>query len=108
MPETRSAGTTSKGTSTQSGVSSPSKPRVRGFGCSSRRRTRSLRYCVEKGSVTVDGVSLTIAELAEDAFAVALVPHTLEATTLSDLRPGQAVNLEADVLAKYVERLLLR
>jgi riboflavin synthase len=67
-----------------------------------------LRYCVEKGSVTVDGVSLTVAELAQDAFAVALVPHTLEATTLSDLRPGQAVNLEADVLAKYVERLLPR
>ena len=65
-----------------------------------------LRYCVEKGSVTVDGVSLTVAELADDAFAVALVPHTLEATTLSALRPGQAVNLEADVLAKYVERLV--
>jgi riboflavin synthase len=67
-----------------------------------------LRYCVEKGSITVDGVSLTIAELGDDAFAVALVPHTLEATTLSALRPGQAVNLEADVLAKYVERLLSR
>jgi riboflavin synthase len=67
-----------------------------------------LRYCVEKGSVTVDGVSLTIAELAEGAFAVALVPHTLEATTLSDLRPAQRVNLEADVLAKYVERLVAR
>ena len=70
-----------------------------------------LRYCVEKGSITVDGVSLTVAELAEGAegaFAVALVPHTLEATTLSDLRPGQPVNLEADVLAKYVERLISR
>jgi riboflavin synthase len=67
-----------------------------------------LRYCVEKGSVTIDGVSLTVAELAEDAFAVALVPYTLAATTLSDLEPGQAVNLEADVLAKYVERLLSR
>jgi riboflavin synthase len=65
-----------------------------------------LRYCVEKGSIAVDGVSLTIAELADDAFAVALVPHTLEATTLSDLAPGDAVNLEVDVLAKYVERLL--
>lgn len=65
-----------------------------------------LRYCVEKGSVTVDGVSLTVAELVDDGFAVALVPHTLEATTLSALRPGQAVNLEADVLAKYVERLV--
>jgi riboflavin synthase len=67
-----------------------------------------LRYCVEKGSVTVDGVSLTVAELADDAFAVALVPHTIEATTLSALRPGQSVNLEVDVLAKYVERLLSR
>ena len=67
-----------------------------------------LRYCVEKGSITVDGVSLTVAELADDAFAVALVPHTLEGTTLSDVRPRQRVNLEADVLAKYVERLLAR
>jgi len=65
-----------------------------------------LRYCVEKGSIAVDGVSLTVAELAEDAFAVALVPHTLEATTLSSLTPGQEVNLEVDVLAKYVDRLL--
>jgi len=65
-----------------------------------------LRYCVEKGSITVDGVSLTVAELLPDAFAVALVPHTLEATTLRDLAPGQPVNLEADVLAKYVERLV--
>ena len=67
-----------------------------------------LRYCVEKGSITVDGVSLTVAELAADAFAVALVPHTLAATTLAALEPGQRVNLEADVLAKYVERLIAR
>jgi riboflavin synthase len=65
-----------------------------------------LRYCVEKGSITVDGVSLTVAELLEDAFAVALVPHTLGATTLRDLAPGRQVNLEVDVLAKYVERLV--
>jgi riboflavin synthase alpha subunit len=64
-----------------------------------------LRYCVEKGSIAVDGVSLTIAELAGDAFGVALVPHTLDATTLARLAPGREVNLEADVLAKYVERL---
>jgi riboflavin synthase len=69
---------------------------------------RVLRYCVEKGSVTVDGVSLTVAETAGRGFAVALVPHTLAATTLSELAPGRAVNLEADVLAKYVERLLSR
>jgi riboflavin synthase alpha subunit len=65
-----------------------------------------LRYCVEKGSVTVDGVSLTVADLADDAFSVALVPHTLAVTTLGALTSGDAVNLEADVLAKYVERLL--
>ena len=65
-----------------------------------------LRLCVEKGSITVDGVSLTIAKLVDDAFAVALVPHTLAATTLGGLQPGAEVNLEADVLAKYVERLL--
>ena len=66
-----------------------------------------VRYCVEKGSIAVDGVSLTVAELLDDAFAVALVPHTLEATTLRDLAPGQPVNLEVDVLAKYVERLVV-
>jgi len=67
-----------------------------------------LRYCVEKGSVTVDGVSLTVASLAGEAFDVALVPHTLDATTLADLEPGRRGNLEVDVLAKYVERLLVR
>jgi len=67
-----------------------------------------LRYCVEKGSVAIDGVSLTVAELGDDAFAVVLVPHTIEATTLSELRPGQRVNLEVDVLAKYVEKLVRR
>ena len=66
------------------------------------------RYCVEKGSVAVDGVSLTVAAVADDGFAVALVPHTLAVTTLSALLPGQDVNLEADVLAKYVERLISR
>ena len=65
-----------------------------------------LRYCVEKGSIALDGVSLTIAALGDDVFEVALVPHTLAQTTLGALRPGDAVNLEADVLAKYVERLL--
>jgi riboflavin synthase len=67
-----------------------------------------LRYCVEKGSIAVQGVSLTIAALDDGGFAVALVPHTLDATTLGALVPGAPVNLEADVLAKYVERLLAR
>ena len=64
-----------------------------------------LRYCVEKGSIAVDGVSLTIAGLDDHGFAVALVPHTLAETTLGGAEPGDRVNLEADVLAKYVERL---
>jgi riboflavin synthase len=67
-----------------------------------------LRYCVEKGSIAVQGVSLTIAGLDDEGFAVALVPHTLAETTLGTLEPGDAVNLEADVLAKYVERLAVR
>jgi riboflavin synthase len=67
-----------------------------------------LRYCVEKGSLTVDGVSLTIAAADERGVGIALVPHTLRETTLSALGPGDAVNLEADVLAKYVERLAQR
>jgi len=64
-----------------------------------------LRYCVEKGSIAVDGVSLTVADLDDEGFAVALVPHTLAATTLGSRVAGDPVNLEVDVLAKYVERL---
>jgi riboflavin synthase len=65
-----------------------------------------LRYVVEKGSIAVQGTSLTVAALDDTGFAVALIPHTLEATTLGALAPGSRVNLEADVLAKYVEKLL--
>jgi riboflavin synthase len=67
-----------------------------------------LRYAVEKGSITVEGVSLTVAALDDAGFAVALVPHTLEVTTLGEVGPGAEVNLEVDVVAKYVERLLRR
>ena len=67
-----------------------------------------MRYVVEKGSVAVEGTSLTVAALDDDGFAVALVPHTLAETTLGALDRGDPVNLEADVLAKYVERLLAR
>jgi riboflavin synthase len=63
-------------------------------------------YLVEKGSVTVDGVSLTVAGLAPDRFEVALLPHTLAVTTLGALAAGDSVNLEVDVLAKYVQRML--
>jgi riboflavin synthase len=63
-------------------------------------------FLAEKGSITVDGVSLTVASLADDRFTVALIPHTLAETTLSRLDAGAAVNLEVDVLAKYVHRIL--
>ena len=64
-----------------------------------------LRYCVEKGSIALDGVSLTIAALHEDGVDIALVPFTLEHTTLGALAPGDEVNVEVDLLAKYAERL---
>jgi riboflavin synthase len=64
------------------------------------------RYLVEKGSVAVDGVSLTVSSLGEDTFAVSLIPETLTRTTLGALAPGAKVNIEVDVLAKHVERLI--
>lgn len=65
-----------------------------------------LRYVVEKGSITLDGVSLTVADVDESGLEVALIPHTLSVTTLGRREPGDALNVEVDVLAKYVERLL--
>jgi riboflavin synthase len=67
-----------------------------------------MRYVVEKGSVAVEGTSLTVAALDDGGFAIALIPHTLAETTLGALAAGDRVNLEVDVLAKYVERLLAR
>ena len=64
-----------------------------------------LRYIVEKGSIAVDGVSLTVSAVDEESFAVSLIPETLERTTLGTAEPGRPVNLEVDVLAKYVEKL---
>ena len=65
-----------------------------------------LRYLVEKGSVTIDGVSLTVVSVDEEAFSVAVIPHTMEVTTLGHRRTGERVNLEVDLIGKYVERLL--
>jgi riboflavin synthase len=64
------------------------------------------RYVVEKGSITVDGVSLTVVDAAMDSFSVSLIPTTLQVTTLGDRRVGDRVNLEVDAIAKYVERLM--
>ena len=83
---------------------------VREDGFSRRVRVRApadvLRYVVEKGSIAVDGVSLTVAAIDEDSFTVSLIPETLERTSLGSAQPGAPVNLEVDVLAKYVEKLL--
>ena len=65
-----------------------------------------LRYMVHKGSITVDGVSLTVASVGDESFTVSLIPETLERTNLGRTEPGITVNLEVDVLAKYVERLM--
>jgi len=65
-----------------------------------------LRYVVEKGSIAVDGVSLTVVEVGEESFSVSLIPETLRGTNLGAAAPGRTVNLEVDVLAKYVEKLV--
>jgi len=67
-----------------------------------------LRYVVEKGSIAVDGVSLTVSDIGDDHFSVSLIPETLERTTLGTAQEGTTVNLEVDVLAKYVEKLVAR
>jgi len=65
-----------------------------------------IRYLVEKGSVAIDGISLTVNNVGEDMFSVAVIPHSLEMTTLKDCREGTRVNIETDLLGRYVERLL--
>ena len=65
-----------------------------------------MRYIVFKGSVAVDGISLTVAACDEDSFSIAIIPHTSAATTLTEKKDGEAVNLEADLIGKYVEKLL--
>ena len=65
-----------------------------------------MALIVQRGSVAIDGISLTVAELAADTFEVSIIPHTIEQTTLSHRKPGDAVNLENDVVGKYVQRLL--
>ena len=90
------------GTGTVEGVAEEGFARVVRIACD----PALLRYVVEKGSIAVDGVSLTVAEVDESGFAVSLIPETLERTTLGDAEPGRVVNLEVDVLAKYVEKLV--
>lgn len=71
-----------------------------------RAPKETLKYLVYKGSVTIDGISLTVARLDGDVIEVAVIPHTFRETNLADRRPGERVNLECDILAKHIERLL--
>lgn len=68
--------------------------------------SRILRYVVEKGSVTIDGISLTVAKVTQEDFSVSIIPHTQEHTILADKRAGDIVNIETDIIGKYVEKLL--
>ncbi len=65
-----------------------------------------LRYVVEKGSITIDGISLTVARVENDAFSISAIPHTVRVTVLADRKVGHSVNLETDIIGKYVEKLL--
>jgi riboflavin synthase len=65
-----------------------------------------LRYIVEKGSITVDGISLTVADVGETSFSISAIPHTVAQTVLQDRKKGDPVNLETDIIGKYVEKLL--
>ena len=67
-----------------------------------------MRYIVEKGSVTIDGISLTVAKVAEDNFSISAIPHTVSQTVLKDRKVGAVVNLETDIIGKYVEKLLFK
>lgn len=68
---------------------------------------RIMRYVIEKGSITIDGISLTVAKVTEGTFSVSIIPHTLKATILKDCGVGDKVNLENDIIGKYVEKLLI-
>lgn len=71
-----------------------------------RTTPQIMRYIVEKGSIAIDGISLTVAAVETDRFSVSVIPHTAQETTLSEKRPGATVNLENDVIGKYVEKLM--
>jgi riboflavin synthase len=82
------------------------EPEGDGYRLTVRAPAELMRYVAEKGSISVAGISLTVAALRDDGFEIALIPHTWISTTVSDLEVGDMVNLEVDVIAKYVERLL--
>ena len=97
-----------RATSTASAPSPRSSPTASRAASAIAAAPDLLRYVVEKGSIAVDGVCLTVAAVDDESFTVSLIPETLERTTLGAAAPGRTVNLEVDVLAKYVEKLVAR
>ena len=71
-----------------------------------RAESGIMKYIVEKGSITIDGISLTVAEVSRDHFKVSIIPHTAKVTTLGEIKTGDKVNLENDIIGKYVEKLM--
>lgn len=82
------------------------RPEANGLWVTVRGPQEVMRYIVEKGSVALDGISMTVAGTDEETFSVAVIPHTAKVTTLGEAGPGTAVNLEADIIGKYVERFV--
>lgn len=105
MPTTRMGGHFVSGHVDGRGVIEVIEPRGKDFFFRIRPEQGDLRYVVHKGCITVDGISLTVAEVDDECFAIWLIPHTMEVTNLHTKRQGDLVNLEYDLIAKYVEKL---
>jgi len=105
LPSTRMGGHFVSGHVDGTGVIEAIEPRGKDFFFRIQPPAESLRYIVHKGCVTVDGISLTVAEVDESGFAIWLIPHTMEVTNLHTKKVGDLVNLEYDLIAKYVEKL---
>lgn len=105
LPTTRMGGHFVSGHVDGTGLIEAIEPRGKDFFFKIKPPADSLRYIVHKGCVTVDGISLTVAEVDESGFAIWLIPHTMEVTNLHTKQVGDLVNLEYDLIAKYVEKL---
>ena len=105
LPSTRMGGHFVSGHVDGTGVIEAIEPRGKDFFFRIKAPSDNLRYIVHKGCITVDGISLTVAEVDESGFAIWLIPHTMEVTNLNTKKVGDLVNLEYDLIAKYVEKL---
>lgn len=105
LPSTRMGGHFVSGHVDGTGVIEAIEPRGKDRFFRIKPDAANLKYIVHKGSITVDGISLTVAEVDDEGFAIWLIPHTMEVTNLHTKKPGDRVNLEYDLIAKYVEKL---